>query len=430
MRILAISDLYPPDMRGGAEVVTAEAVDGLRERGHEVVVATGARGPARAHVRACLEYRPSPRWQGGRAWLAPWREAADYRRAFHNPQNEAVIKGLLEDLGPDVVYLGCVSGVGPCSVLRALREHPGPVVAHLHEYWLPTLLHGDGQLSGLRLPRLKRLLIGLDARRDLRLSSMIAVSRALSDRYVEAGFNADMIEVIPYGFRLSSVERQRKPPLDDELRLLYVGRLDPEKGAYLLLKRLAAVAAEAGGRRIRCDLLGPPGPPAYMRRLHELRSADALRGSVRLLGSVQRETTLRLYAHYDAVVVPSLWQEPFSLVVVEALAAGTAVVASRHVGAAEWFEDGRDLLLFSPEAPWELDRALRLLRDEPGLSARLAAAGGRKARQVFDRERFLDRLESHLRAALERPKLSALLAGARAVRRVASPWAEGSRRAA
>jgi glycosyltransferase involved in cell wall biosynthesis len=430
MRILAISDLYPPDMRGGAEVVTAEAVDGLRERGHEVVVATGASGPARAHVRPCLEYRLSPRWQGGRAWLAPWRAAADYRRAFHDSHNEAAIRRLLAELSPDVVYLGCVSGVGPCSVLRALREYPGPVVAHLHEYWLPTLLNGGGQLSGLRLPRLKRLLIGLDARRDLRLSSMIAVSRTLSDRYVEAGFNADMIEVIPYGLRLPSVERQRKPPLDGELRLLYVGRLDPEKGAHLLLERLAVVASEAGGPRMRCDLVGPPGPLAYMHRLHQLLSADALRGCVRLLGSVQRETTLRLYAHYDAVVVPSLWKDPCPVVVPEAMAAGAAVVASRWAGSADWFEDGRDLLLFSPEAPWELDRALRLLRDEPGLAARLAAAGSRKARQVFDRESFLDRLESHLQAALERPKLSALLTGTRRVRPVAAPSAEGSRRAA
>jgi glycosyltransferase involved in cell wall biosynthesis len=240
-----------------------------------------------------------------------------------------------------------------------------------------------------------------------------------------------MIEVIPNGLRLSPVDRRRDGHLfDGEVRLLFVGRLDPEKGAHLLLERLAVVAAEADGRRIRCDLLGPPGSLAYMRRLHQLLSADALRGCVRLLGSVQRETTLRLYAHYDAAVVPSVWREPFSLVVPEALAAGTAVVASRDVGAVEWFEDGRDLLLFSSQTPSELDQALRRLRDEPGLAARLATAGSRKASQVFSRESFLDRLESHLTATLERPKLSALLEGARQVRRVASTCAESSRRAA
>jgi len=430
MRILVISDLYPPDMRGGAEVMMAEAVDGLRERGHEVVVATGASGPARAHVRPCLEYRPSPRWQGGRAWLTPWRAAASYRRAFRNPHNEAAIRSLLAELRPEVVYLGCVCGVSPCSVLRALREHRGPVVAHLHEYWLPNMLHGVGESSRLMLPWLKRRLIGLNARRDLRFTSMVAVSGTLRARYVEAGFNTDAIEVIPYGLGPPSFERQRSPALDGELRLLYVGRLDPEKGAHLLLERLAVVAGEAGERRIRCDFVGSPGPPAYMRRLRQLMMADALQGSVCLLGSVHRETILRLYAGYDAVVVPSLWQEPFSLVVPEALAAGTAVVASRRVGAVEWFEDGRDLLLFSSQTPWELDQALRRLRDERGLAVRLAAAGSRKARQVFDRESFLDRLESHLKGALGRPNLSPLLAGARQVRRVTSPCAEDSRRAA
>ena len=67
--------------------------------------------------------------------------------------------------------------------------------------------------------------------------------------------------------------------------------------------------------------------------------------------------------------------------------------------------DGRDLLLFSGQVPSELDQALRRLRDEPELAARLATAGSRKAKQVFDRECFLDRLESHLQAALGRPEL-------------------------
>ena len=429
MRVLAVSDLYPPEMRGGAEVMMAEAVDGLRGRGHEVVVATGARGPALAHVRRCLEYRPSPRWQGGRAWLTPWRAAADYRRAFHNARNETALRDLLVELTPEVVYLGDIGGVGPCSVLRALRDHPVPVVHHLHDYWLLTLLHGGSEFSRLRLPWLKRRLIGLDARRDLRVASMIAISQTVRERYLQAGFAPEAIEVFPYGPRLTPVERRNQRSPDGELRLLFVGRLDPEKGAHLLLERLAILAAQDDSRRICCDLAGPPGPPVYMRRLHELLEADALRGRVRLLGSVQRETTLRLYARYDAVVVPSLWKEPFSLVVPEALAAGAAVVAARWVGAAEWFEDGRELLLFSPQAPWELDQALRRLRDEPGLAARLAEAGRRKALRAFDPAVFVDRLESHLRRAVGQPSLVPLAVGRRPGRGP-SPVNEGLKRAA
>jgi glycosyltransferase involved in cell wall biosynthesis len=96
--------------------------------------------------------------------------------------------------------------------------------------------------------------------------------------------------------------------------------------------------------------------------------------------------------------------EPFSLVVPEALAAGTAVVASKRVGAAEWFELGRELLLFSPEAPEELDHALRCLRDEPELAPRLADAGRRKASQVFDGEASRSAGED-LQTASERSQL-------------------------
>ena len=428
MRILTMTDLYPPDMRGGAEIITRGVVDGLRQRGHEVVVATGALGPAPTYIRPCLEYHAPPRWQGGRAWLAPWQAATEYRRAFHNRRNEAAVTRLLAEVDPQVVYVGGISGVAPCSILRALRERPVPVVVHLHEYWLPNMLQGGGDLARLRLPWLKRRLIGLNALRDLRFTSMVAVSRSLRDRYVEAGFSGEMIEVFPYG--LPPIERQRGPALDGELRLLFVGRLDAEKGAHLLLERLAVVAAEAGGRRIWCDLAGPPGPPAYMRRLHGLVETEALRGRVRLLGSIQRETMLRLYARYDAVVVPSLWQDPCPAVVPEAMAAGAAVVASRWAGSTEWFEDGHELLLFSPDAPEELDHALRRLRDEPELAQRLAEAGNRKTRQVFDQEKFIDRLEQLLEGARGKTNVSPLRSGGRWPARAEWSAAEGGKRAA
>jgi glycosyltransferase involved in cell wall biosynthesis len=295
---------------------------------------------------------------------------------------------------------------------------------------LPTILQGGSEFSGLRLPRLKRLLIGLDRRRDLQLTSMIAISQTVKERYAEAGFAPDAIEVLPHGLPLPDVERRDPPSAGGELRLLFVARLVPEKGAHLLLERLAQLAAEPGRRRIQCDLVGPPGPPKYMRRLRELLGAPGLRDSVRLVGPVPREEALRLYAQYDAVVVPSMWREPFGLVLPEALAAGTAVVASRSLGAAEWFEDGRELLLFSPERPWELDEALRRLRDEPGLAGRLAEAGCRKARVVFDRATFLDRMETHLERAVGRPKLSSLLSERRRLARPLSPATESERRAA
>jgi glycosyltransferase involved in cell wall biosynthesis len=175
MRILTISDLYPPDMRGGAEVVTRDVVDGLRDRGHEVVVATAARGPARADVRPAWSTVPSA--VAGRSRWCPWRAATEYRRAFCNPRNEAAVAGLLAEVDPQVVYVGGVNGVSPCSILRVLRDHLVPVVVHLHEYWLPDMLQGGSESARLRLPWLKRRLVGLNAGRDLRFTSMVAVSR-------------------------------------------------------------------------------------------------------------------------------------------------------------------------------------------------------------------------------------------------------------
>ena len=284
------------------------------------------------------------------------------------------------------------------------------MVVHLHDYWLPNILHGGSESLRPEVALVEEAAHRAERPRDLRLTSMLAVSGTLRDRYVEAGFSADMIEVIPYGLRLPSIERQRGPALDGELRLLFVGRLDPEKGAHLLLNAWRSWPEATG----LASAATWPGRPARQSTCAacQLIGDDALRGSVRLLGSIERDRLLRLYAGYDAAVVPSLWQEPFSLVVPEALAAGTAVVASRRVGAADWFEDGRELLLFSPQAPessitpsgvyetsqrwprgWQTPEAARLGRSSTG--------------------RVLDRLESHLQGAVGKPKLSPLLAGAR-----------------
>ena len=195
---------------------------------------------------------------------------------------------------PDVVYVGGIGGVGPCSLLRALGDRPAPVVAHLRDYWLLTLLYGGSEFSSLRVPSAE------EAAHRNRRSPRPAVN--FDDRpgpnpagpLPRSHFPPDVIEVIPQGPRLSPAERRGGPRIDGELQLLFVGRLDPEKGAHLLLQRLAVVASEASKPTIRCDLAGPPGPEPYMRRLRRLMADDALQGSVRMLGSIQRDNPASL----------------------------------------------------------------------------------------------------------------------------------------
>src|SRR5581483_8466125 len=121
----------------------------------------------------------------------------------------------------------------------------------------------------------------------------------------------------------------------------------------------------------------------------------ALRGPhVRLLGSQPRERVLEVLAAADAAVLSSAW-ENFPHVLVEALAVGTPVIATRVGGVPEIVTDGENGLLVPPNDPDALAGAVRRFFDDPELRARLRAGAAPSVRR-FDEQTVLDTLEQAL----------------------------------
>lgn len=157
----------------------------------------------------------------------------------------------------------------------------------------------------------------------------------------------------------------------------YLGRLDPLKGVDELL----AAVPELPGRLVVVGeaRLAPPGYVEALRAAADL----AAPGRVTFTGAVPDPwDALRAM---DVVVLPS-WREPFGRVAVEAMAAGTPVVAAAAGGLPEVVEDGVTGLLYRRGDPVDLARQVRRVLDEPGLAARLVA-GGRSVLPRFDPDR-------------------------------------------
>jgi glycosyltransferase involved in cell wall biosynthesis len=130
--------------------------------------------------------------------------------------------------------------------------------------------------------------------------------------------------------------------------LLWVGRMDPVKGAHR-----AITAARLAGERL--VLAGPvqPGQERYFRAQVKPRIDGQ---HVRYLGAVGGKPKKRLFAHAKALLMPVRWREPFGMVMVEALACGTPVIAFPEGAAAEIVIDGVNGMLVSNEA--EMARAV------------------------------------------------------------------------
>jgi glycosyltransferase involved in cell wall biosynthesis len=175
-------------------------------------------------------------------------------------------------------------------------------------------------------------------------------------------------------------------------RLLYVGRIDRRKGIETVIRALVELPPAA-----RLDIDGRGGA-AERARLEEIATELGVAERVRFTESA-RAALPELYRTADVVVFPPIWDEPFGLVPLEAMACGTPVVATGTGGSAEFLRDGHNCLLFPKGDHAALAAALRRLADDRSLRDRLVAGGARTAREL-DVDRLAGVLEAwHVAAA-------------------------------
>ncbi len=287
------------------------------------------------------------------------------------------------------------------SVYAAAAERRVPVVQTLHNYRLvcpKATVFRDGHACtdcvgrAIPWPAVVHACIRGSRPQSLVTSATITIHRArgtysreiatyvaLTDfqrsLMVSGGFAADRIRVIG-----NFLEPDPGPGPEDRVGLLFVGRISEEKGIRTLLAAAASVpgtVSVAGG-----------GPLAGM---VERASADR---QVDYLGPLTRSSVTDEIRRAVAVLLPSVWFEGFPIVLLEAFASGTPVIASRIGSLAELVEDGVTGLLAEPGDPNELAQRMRWARDHPGEMRQM----GLNARQRYETQ---FRGSAHLAALLD-----------------------------
>jgi glycosyltransferase involved in cell wall biosynthesis len=206
-------------------------------------------------------------------------------------------------------------------------------VLHLVHRRAPRLTTGTMRLLRRAWPvRTKPLQHALDERaarlraRVGETAVFLAPTHFARDRAVEWGVPPAQVRVMPLG----AVEGPARPrPAGPRRRLGYLGTMAPHKGVHVLLEAVRGLTA--GDWTL--DLVGNADlDPAYGARLRALAAGEP---RIRFRGPIEPDAHAPLWDSLDALVVPSLWWENSPLAVLEALAAGVAVVASRTGGVPE-----------------------------------------------------------------------------------------------
>lgn len=342
MRVAIVSP-YDMDVPGGVQQHVTHLADGLRAAGDDVtVVAPGSRsrggvqvvGP---HVRVPFNDSVAP--------IALRPDAV--------PRTVRVLRRL----APDVVHVH--EPFVPWVSMVATARSPAPVVATFHAWSDRDRAYGvAGRLLG-------RLLRHVDAR--------IAVSPAAAGYHGAAlGLPAESFTVVPNGVDVAHFRGAAPfPQMQEHPSLLFVGRLERRKGLDQLLHAVTILKATRADLRLYVVGDGPD------RARYEQLLPPRLRDDVVFLGRVDTDELPRFQASADLFVAPALGGESFGIVLIEAQAAGTPVVASDIPGYASVITDRVDGWLVPPGDPQALADAIATLLDNPSLAGTLAEAGSR-----------------------------------------------------
>jgi glycosyltransferase involved in cell wall biosynthesis len=289
VKIALISPVWfpvPPTGYGGIEWVVSLLADGLADAGHDVTLF--ASGDSRTKAELAFVYKIAPSADIGRSQVEIRHALACFERA-------AEFDVIHDHSGPPAaVIAGAVSTPTLHTVHGPLLGEPGDLYAQIARV-APT-------------------------------TRLVSVSMNQRAPHPELPWLAN----VPNALDFSVYPMQ--PHRGDYL--LFLGRMNPEKGAH----RAIAVAMETG---LPLKIAGKRREPAEQQYFHEFVEPHLREGHIEYLGEVTHGEKVELLQNARATLFPVDWEEPFGLVMIESMACGTPVIATRRGSVPEVVEEGR-----------------------------------------------------------------------------------------
>jgi glycosyltransferase involved in cell wall biosynthesis len=407
MRILVVSNFYPPHFFGGYELGCRDVVERLLARGHDVNVLTSRYGVESGEAAA------EPRVQRllslslalpGRPADPPHSRFGDCAALFH----------ALRRFSPQAIYFWNQSGLSPW-LAEAARTAGIESVFFLSDTsfvswrtgaflrrWMLTQGGGAGLPHAMRAALSRTWLV--QGRPVLRGQPCHFASRFLWDHARASGiaFAQELSLVAHWGiepecFRFAEAAPLRWPPQ----RLLFAGQVIREKGVHTAIEALALLRRLPGFQAMQLTVAGGSSQPDYEREMHALAERSTAAGAVHFLGKVARENLRGIYHAHDVLIFPSIWEEPFAITPLEAMASGLPVAGTLTGGSAELFEDGVTAVTFTAGDAGDCARSLARLCSNRELFDSIRRRGAERIAVRHTLDHMVDCIENGLRRIVQ-----------------------------
>jgi len=410
MRILFLSNFFPPARPGGYTQWCHEVAERLAKRGHTIGVLTSRHEILKAPTNEQNIYRLL-HLEGDLAYYKPILFFTKWKR--QHQENLAFLEQTVKDFAPDLIFVWGMWALSKTIPALAEKLLPNRVVYYISDYWPSavdmhtTYWQSSTKSHSMQLPKqvLSKVAMAMIAKEDHsdpKFEHIICVSARVRDLLVKAGLPFQHARIIHGGtdmerFRDIQSRDQRSGPL----RLLYAGQLVPHKGVHTAIEALVKLVKESKLNQISLTVVGS-GHPDYEVRLRNLVERENLQDFVIFHEPVSKDQMPAIFRSFDVLIFPSIYEEPLARVTQEAMASGLVVVGTTTGGTKEILLDGETGFTFSPEDADGLAKQINRLINDPDLCYRLAQAGRRIVSERFTLDKMVNEIEAYLVDVLTR----------------------------
>jgi len=392
MKICFISNLYPPFVVGGAEIVVKKVAEEIVKKGHDVTVITTSKNKKSncEIINNVTIYRINP------MNLFPYFTMSEQAKSIKpfffiydlfNPYPNTIVKKILKREKIDIVHINNFRGLS-LSIFSAVKSLNIPLVFTAHDFSLicikASFLNSSNEIC-MNPSKLCKTYVKIQKKIvDNKPDLIIAPSQFVINKLINAGFFKNVkMTVLPLGIELNNKKVEKSYSIID---IFYVGGLSRHKGVHILINSFKKIEQ----KNVRLHIFGEGADEDEFR---EMGNSDK---RIMFHGFVSNEKLMRLYYKANITVVPSICYDNSPMVIYESLMHGSPVIGSRIGGIPELVEEEYNGFLFEAGNVGELRKIFEnILPNVPQLKR--LEQGAYESAKKYDMNEHIRNLEKKYR---------------------------------
>jgi len=401
MKILFLSDNFPPHSRGGAEINAFNLARAIKNNSHEVFVITATQDKSMAGES---EYQRLKIF----TIYSDYHPALTHYFAIYNLQTISEIKSIFQKITPDIVHAHNIHAYISYHALKVARKYAKGVFLTAHDTMLFSYGKFDGFIDKKDLSvrqnfnykislaeQLKTAKKRFNPLRNILIRYYIKyVDRIFTNTGIlEQALNNNKIsntETSYYGTDIKNISSEveinnfkKKYNIAGKKIILFGGRLSREKGGEVAVRALQYVVA-----KLPDTVMVVAGQKnEYARYMLKIAEESGIASSLFFTGWIGRDDMNLAFSSCNVVITPSIYFDTFNLFNLEAMASGKPVVGTCFGGTPEVIKDKETGFVVNPfNISMLVDRIILLLQDDD-LARKIGEAGMKRAKEYFGMER-------------------------------------------